>query len=140
MARLEGSSNHRLEFFNIYVQLHEINVPSTRSYVSTPKKLANIKVIINPKSNNNKCFFYSTGLSVYYDEIDKINPSRVSKKLLKSCERLNIDNINFPTTIKDIQQFQKHNSDISIGNLNMVVFIRQKKTIRVMKILRRYSN
>ena len=77
--RLEGSSNHRLEFINnIYVKLHEINPPSRRSYIPTPKKLANKKAIINPKNNDEKCFLYSTGISVFYDEIDKINPSRLS--------------------------------------------------------------
>ena len=57
MARLEGASNHRLEFINnIYVKFHEINPPSTRSYIPTPKKLANKKAIINPKNSDNKCF------------------------------------------------------------------------------------
>ena len=42
------------------------------------------------------------------------NPCRISKKLLKSWERLNIDNISFPPTIRDIEQFEKDNPDISI--------------------------
>ena len=41
-------------------------------------------------------------------------PSRISKNLLKCCERLNIENIEFPPKIKDVEQFQKNNSDISI--------------------------
>ena len=57
MARLEGASNHKLEFINnIYVKFHEINPPSTRSHIPTPKKLANKKAIINPKNSDNKCF------------------------------------------------------------------------------------
>ena len=42
------------------------------------------------------------------------NPCRISKKLLKCWERLNIDNISFPPTIRDIEQFEKDNPDISI--------------------------
>ena len=42
------------------------------------------------------------------------NPCWISKKLLKSWERLNIDNISFPPTIRDIEQFEKDNPDISI--------------------------
>ena len=42
------------------------------------------------------------------------NPCRISKKLLKSWERLNIDNISFPPTIRDIEQFEKDDPDISI--------------------------
>ena len=41
MARLEGSSNHRLEFINnIYVKVHEINRPTGRSYIPTQKKFS----------------------------------------------------------------------------------------------------
>ena len=36
------------------------------------------------------------------------------KNLLKCCERLNIDDIEFPPKIKDIEQFEKDNRDISI--------------------------
>ena len=40
MARLEGASNHRLEFINnIYIKFHEINPPNTRSYIPTSKKI-----------------------------------------------------------------------------------------------------
>ena len=34
--------------------------------------------------------------------------------LLKCCDQLNIDNINFPPAIKDIEQLEKDNFDISI--------------------------
>ena len=57
---------------------------------------------------------YAIAISVYYDEIDKKHPSRISKNLLKCCERLNIDNIEFPPKMKDIEQFEKDNFDISV--------------------------
>ena len=111
MARLDDSSNHKTEFiYNIYVKFHEINPSSARSYIPTPKKLA----IINPENKDDKCFLYSTGISIYYDEIDKKHPSRVSTKLLKCCAQLNIDNNSFPPTIRDIEQFEKNNPDVSI--------------------------
>ena len=50
---------------------------------------------------------YAIAISAYYDEIDKKHPSRISKNLLRCCERLNIDDIEFPPKIKDIEQFQK---------------------------------
>ena len=60
-------------------------------------------------------------ISVYYvlqeyvfrDELGNKNLERISKKLLKCCEQLNIDNINFPPTIKDTAQVDKDNLDIS---------------------------
>ena len=58
MARLERASNHKPEFINkIYIKFHEINSISARSYIPTAKRLANKKAIINPKNNDNKCFF-----------------------------------------------------------------------------------
>ena len=115
MARLESASNHKLEFIiNIYIKFHEINTPNTRSYIPTPKKLLNKNAIINLQNKDNKCFLYATAISVYYDEIDKKPPSRISKNLLKCYERLNIDNIEFPPKIKDVEQFEKDNPDNSI--------------------------
>ena len=59
-------------------------------------------------------FLYATGISVFSDELGNKNLERISKKLLKCCERLNIDNINFLPSIKDVEQFEKNNTDISI--------------------------
>ena len=70
MARLEGASNHKSEFINnIYVKFHEINPLTARSFIPTPKKLADKKAIKNPQNNDDKCFLYSTGISVFSDEI-----------------------------------------------------------------------
>ena len=94
MAKLEGATNHKLEFINdIYIKFHKINPPNTRSYIPTPKKLLNTNAIINPQNKDDKCFLYAIAISVYHDEIDKRVPSRISKNLLKCCEQLNIKNI-----------------------------------------------
>ena len=66
------------------------------------------------KNKDDKCFLYATGISVFSDELGNKHLERISKKLLKCWERLNIDNINFPPSIKDIEQFEKDNPDISI--------------------------
>ena len=70
--------------------------------------------IINPQNKDDKCFLYATGISVFSEELGSKNLERISKKLLKCCERLNIDNINFPPSIKDVEQFEKYNTDISV--------------------------
>ena len=115
MARLEGVSNHKLEFIdNTYVKFHVINPPSAISFLPIPKKLANKEAIIDPQNKDDKCFLYAVGISVLSDELGNKTPNRISKKLLKCCERLNIDNINFPPTIKDIKQFEKDDLDIFI--------------------------
>ena len=128
VARLEGASNRKLDFLeNIYVKFHKINPPSTRSFVPTPKKLADKTAIINLKNKDDKCFLYATGISVFSDELGNKNLERTSKKLLKCCEQLNIDNINFPPSIKDIEQFEKDNPDISITIFEYSVFHKIKE-------------
>ena len=115
MERLEGASNHKLKFINnIYIKFHEINPPNTRTYIPTPKKLLNKNAIINPQNKDDKCFLYAIAIiSIYYDEIDRKDANRISNKLLKCCERLNIENIEFPPKIKDIEQFERDNPNIS---------------------------
>ena len=114
MARSEGASNHKLEFINnIYIKFHEINPPNTRTYIPRPKKLFNKNAIIDPQKKDDKCFLYAIAVSVHYDEIDKKHSNRKSKNLLKCCEQLNIDNIGFSPEIRDIEQLQKNNPDIS---------------------------
>ena len=57
---------------------------------------------------------YAIAISVFHDKIDKRVSVRISKKLWKCCERLNIENIEFPPKIKDIEKFEKNNTDISV--------------------------
>ena len=101
---------------------------NTRSYIPTPKTLLNRNAIINPQNKDDKCFLYAIPISAYYDEIDKRVPSRVSKNLLKCCEQLNIENIEFPPKRKDVEQFQKNNSDISITIFEYDGFEKKKET------------
>ena len=115
MARLEGASNYELGFINnIYIKFHEINPPNTRTYIPIPKKLFNKSANIKPQNKDDKYFLYAIAISVCYDEIDKKHSNRISKNLLKCCERLNFDNIEFSPKRGDIEQFQKDNPDISI--------------------------
>ena len=137
MARLNGSTNRKSDFINtIYGKFHEINPPSARSFLPSYKILTNKKAIINPRNDDNKCFLYATGISVFY-EIDMKNPSRVSKKLKNCCDRLNTDNINFPPSIKDNEQFEKDNPDISITIFQYGGFHKIKKMVTMMKILKK---
>ena len=128
VARLEGASNHRLEFINeIFVHFHVINPPSERSFIPTPKKLADKKAIINPQNKDDKCFLYAVGISVSSDELGNKNLARISKKLLKCCEQLKIDNIDFPPSTKDTEQFEKDNTNISITIFEYDGFHKRKR-------------
>ena len=54
----------------------------------------------------------------------KKHANRISKNLLKCCERLNTDNIEFPPKIKDIEQFEKDNVIFQLQYLNIMDFER----------------
>ena len=127
MARLEGASNHKLEFIDsISVKFYEINPPTARSFIPTPKTLVDKKAIINPKNVADHFFWYTTGISVFGDELGHENFKRISKKSLKCCEQVNTNNINFPPTIKDIE-FENDNTDISITISEYVRFHKIRK-------------
>ena len=98
-----------------------------RSFIPTPRKLSDKKAIINRQNKDDKCFLYATGISVFSDELGNKNLERISKKLLKCCERLNIDNINFLPSIKDVEQFEKNDTDISITIFEYGVFHKIKE-------------
>ena len=60
-------------------------------------------------------FLFATTIGIFYNYLHKKNPGRINKKLPNYCKLLNFDNINFPPTIKHIQQFEKDNPTISIA-------------------------
>ena len=60
-------------------------------------------------------------------QVDKKDPSEISKDLLECCERLNIDNIKFSPKIKDINQFSKDNPNISVTKFEYDGFYKIKE-------------
>ena len=57
LARLEGASNHKSKYIKeIYIRIHEINPPNTRTYIPTPKKLLSKITIINPQNKDDTFF------------------------------------------------------------------------------------
>lgn len=82
------------------------------SYKELPLKIKNKKCIINPKNHkDNECFKWC----LYIDHYKlKDNPERISKYKGKKLP-YNFNGIRYPTTIKDIKQFEKNNRGISIN-------------------------
>lgn len=67
MATNEGSSNQMsLYIDNLYIKFHEIDPPGVRSFIDTPIDLKNKNATINPNNNDNKCFLYSVGISIFF--------------------------------------------------------------------------
>ena len=97
----------------IKLELHTVSYRPLRgnTWIPLPKELANKKAIINMKSKDNKCFLWCV--------LRKLNPKdkheeRVDKELMEKENTLNMEGIEYPVSLKDINKFEKQNPSISI--------------------------
>ena len=74
----------------------------------TPVCLKSKRAVLNPKTNDNKSFQYSTTISLYYEQSRK-NFSRLSN-IKPYIKNFNWKNINFPPTQQDYENFETNNS------------------------------
>ena len=61
----------------LYYKCHKTNLIRGGSYIESPDWIKNIKVTINPKNKNDKCFQYAATVALNYEEI-RWSPERVS--------------------------------------------------------------
>ena len=97
----------------IKLELHTVSYRPIRgnTWIPLPKELADKKAIINMKNKDNECFKWCV--------LRKLNPKddnaeRVDKELRKKENTLNMEGIECPVSLKDIDCFEKQNPDISI--------------------------
>ena len=81
------------------------------TWIALPKELANKNAIINPKNKDNKCFLWSV-LRTLNPKKDK--SERIDKKLKEKENTLNMEGIEYPVGLKDIDKFERQNPSISI--------------------------
>ena len=114
MAKLQQvtGSGWRLHSI-IKFQLHTMRYNPLRgeTWVPLPKELANKKAIINPKNEDNKCFLWCVLRAL--NPCEK-NPQRIDKKLKEKENTLNMDGIEYPVSLKDIDKFENQNPTVSI--------------------------
>ena len=97
----------------IKLELHTVSYRPLRGYTWIPltKELADKKAIINMKNKDNKCFLWCVRRA--------LNPKddhaeRVDKELMEKENTLNMEGIEYPVSLKDINKFEKQNPSISI--------------------------
>ena len=97
----------------IKLELHTASYNPLRgeTWISLPKELANKKAIINPKNEDNKCFLWCVLRAL--NPCEK-NPQRIDKKLKEKENTLNMDGIEYPVSLKDIDKFENQNPTVSI--------------------------
>ena len=125
MQQVEGSG---WRFHSIIrLELHTVSYNPLRGekWVALAKEVANKGAIINPKNEDNKCFLWSV--------LRKLNPKRknserIDKKLKEKENTLNMEGIEYPVSLKDIDKFERQNPSISI-----TVFEYDEKSVRPLR-------
>ena len=97
----------------ILLELHTVKYKSLKgeSYIPLPEELAVKKAIINIKNDDNKCFLWCV-LRALNPKDD--HPERVDKKLKGKENTVNMEGIEYPVILKDLNKFEKQNPTISI--------------------------
>ena len=97
----------------IRLELHNVRYSPLRgeTYIPLPKELADKKVIINMNNKDNKCFLWCV--------LRELNPKdtnqqRLDKELKKKENTLNMEGIEYPVSLKDLNKFERQNPTISI--------------------------
>ena len=97
----------------INLELHTTRYNPLRgeTWIPLPKELANKKVIINMKNEDNKCFLWCVLRALNPKDG---NPERLDKKLKEKENTLNMEGIEYPVSLKDLNKFENQNPTISI--------------------------
>jgi hypothetical protein len=93
------------------------------SYIPLPKELAAKKAIINMKNEDNECFKWCVTRALNPVERDS---ERITKILRLQAEKLDWRGIEFPVTLKEINKFERNNTDVSVN-----VFGYEKKNLSI---------
>ena len=80
------------------------------TWISLPKELANKNAIINMKNKDNKCFLWCVLRALNPKDKD---PQRITD-LINKKDTLNMEGIEYPVSLKDLNKFEKQNPIISI--------------------------
>ena len=111
----------------IRLKLHVVNYNPLRgeAWVALAKELANKNAIINPQNKDDKCFLWCILRAL---NPTKDNPGRIDKKLKEKENTLNMEGIEYPVSLKDIDKFEKQNLSIFI-----TVFGYEDKSVYVLR-------
>ena len=97
----------------IKLELHTVRYNPLRgeTWMPLPKELADKKAIINMQNKDNKCFLWCVLRALN----PKVNhPERVDKELIGKENTLNMEGIEYPVSLKDLNKFEKQSLTISI--------------------------
>ena len=100
------------EFLYLDVNIRQLNLTRSSSYLPLPDWLARKKSIVNPHNDDEKCFKWSV---IAEEKVGMKDPQRVSN-LMKFTDNYDWSGLEFPVSIKDIGKFKTRNN-ISVNVL-----------------------
>ena len=111
----------------IRLELHVVSYNPLRgeAWVALAEELANKNAIINPQNKDDKCFLWCVLRAL---NPTKDHPQRIDKKLKEKENTLNMEGIEYPVSLKDIDKFEKQNPSIFI-----TVFRYEDKSVYVLR-------
>ena len=97
----------------IRLELHVVNYNPLRGegWVALAKELVSKKAIINPKNKDNKCFLWCVLRAL--NPTDS-HPERIDKELKAKENTSNMEGIEYPVSLEDIDKFESQNPSIFI--------------------------
>ena len=97
----------------IKLELHTVRYNPLRgeTWVPLPNELADKNAIINMQNKDNKCFLRCVLRALNPKDN---HPERVDKELIGKENTLNMEGIEYPVSLKDLNKFEKQNPTISI--------------------------
>ena len=107
----KGSQWQFQKNLKLILNINKIKLLAASSYIFLPKYLHNKKAIINPKNYDQKCLLWCVAISKLLKTTPNLkHPEKISKKLKKKAEILNVKGIKFPCDLSDIATFEKNNN------------------------------
>ena len=99
----------------LYYDFNKISLNRGGSYIEFAKWIKDKKSTINPKNNDYKCFQYAVTVALNNNKINN-HPQRVSK-IKPFINQYNWNDIDFPSTNKDLKKIELNNESIALNIL-----------------------
>ena len=111
LQQVEGSGWRFHSIIRLELHIVDYNPLRGETWIALPKELANKNAIINPKNEDNKCFMWCVLRAL---NLSKDHSERIDKKLKEKENTLNMEGIEYPVSLKDVDKFESQNPSISI--------------------------
>ena len=100
----------------LFLNISNVRLLKGSSWIPLPKKLKNKNAIINPENKDKKCFLWCIAIHELLKEDPSLrNPQRITKNLIKKAKEFNLNGVEFPCKLSDINKFENNNKSIAIN-------------------------